>query len=132
MNRLLILLVILLTGCSQYREYSSITIYDPIENSDDCESIKVEIEGKIIINTARKFIKANVFGEEKKFKIESYKYGYNPFNFAIFGREKTAKSITIICNNGYRFYIEYGMFCILTIPDDGDEDICDDKIFYDL
>jgi len=132
MNRLLILLIILLTGCSQYREYSSITIYDPIYKSDDCESYIIEISGKIIINTKLKFVKVSVLGEKKKLKIKSYKYGYNPFNFTIFNRKKTATSITIYCEEGYNLFVLYDKYCILTTPADGDEDYCDDRIFYSL
>jgi len=90
------------------------------------------MDGSIVYNTSMKYIKANVFGENKKFKVESFKYGYRPFYLGIFNRKKEAISITATCENGYSFYILFDMYCILTIPDDGDDDICDDKIFYSL
>jgi hypothetical protein len=128
--KLLFLFLIVLSGCSSIKEYKSITVYDVIDNSDDCTATTLEKKGKIIINTSRGFIKANVFGEEKKFNIESYKYSYPPFT--IFKQKKDRNAITINCDNGFKFYVLYGRYCVLTIPDDGDEDICDDKIFYDL
>lgn len=128
--RKLIAILLLLSSCTSVREYNSITVYDPIENSDDCLHSSIDIDGDIVYNTAMKYVKANVFGEEKKFKIEFFVYGYRPFTF--WKKRKDSISITIFCENGYKFYIEFGQYCILTIPDDGDDDICDDRIFYSL
>jgi len=131
-NLFAILLIFVLSSCSkQLYQYDHITVYDPIDNSDDRSYASTVLDGNIEVNTSRKYIKANVFGEEKKFKIEFFVYGYPPFTF-LFRKKKDRKSITVFCENGYKFYIEFGQFCILTIPDDGDEDICDNRIFYSL
>jgi len=120
-------------GCSDVREYSMYSTDVTIEDSDDCKEVYHFEPGKIKINTTFNYIKADVHGQDKrKFKIESYRYSYSPFYFRIFGRKKGARSITVICENGYKFYISYGSFCILSLPEDDDSDYCDGYIFYDL
>jgi hypothetical protein len=130
MNKLFLLIFLAFLSCKSVREYNSITVYDPIDNSDDCMYSTLEAEGNIVYNTSFNYIKASVFGEDKKFKIEFFVYGYRPFTF--WKKRKDSISITVFCENGYKFYIEFGHFCILTLPDDGDEDYCDDRIFYSL
>ena len=130
MIRIAIILILALSSCTDVRHFSSYSTYEMIENSDDCEPIDNDTSGKIKVNTKFGFVKANVFGEYKKFEIDSYKYHYR--FMAIFKKKKDRKSISITCTNGYEFHIIYGRFCVLNMPDDGDEDYCDAKIFYDL
>jgi hypothetical protein len=95
-----------------------------------CYPKNIEKEGKIKVNTKLGYIKATVFGEKQKFTIKSYEYRYK--FLSLFHKKSDRKAVIVKCENGYVFYIEYGMFCILTMPDDGDNDPCDKTIFYDL
>lgn len=83
---LALILLIAMSSCSDKRLYSSITVYDWDDETEECINTSVDFPGKIVINTKRSYIKANIFGEEKKFKIESYKYRYN--FMSLFHRKK--------------------------------------------
>jgi len=126
----IIFISLIISGCSQRLVYHQYSDYSYNEDEKKCNPVHHEYRSILKINTKSGFIKASIFGEEQKFKIKSYEYQYK--FMSLFHKKSDRKSIRIECENGYKFYIEYGMFGILTIPDDGDEDECDDTIFYDL
>lgn len=131
MNRLLLFIIIpLLFSCSDVRRYNFMSEYKQDTLTGGCYPYNIDGEGKIKVNTKLGYIKAEVFGEKQKFVIKSYEYRYK--FLSLFHKKRDRKSITVKCENGYSFYMEYERFCILTIPDDGDEDPCDNVIFYDL
>jgi len=126
---LLFTMMELICGCSEkvfYQNYSTYTAGD----DGKCSPIDHANRGNIVINTGLNYIKAGVPYDQQKFRIKSINYIYNTFEFNSALRSK--KSITVECTNGYLLYIEYGSFGILTLPKDGDENKCNNTLFYNL
>lgn len=125
----LLILTAAFYGCSEkivYHGYSTYTL----GTDGNCTPADQVNQGKIVINTSLKYIKAGLPDNQQKFRIKSFSYIYNTFEFNTALRSK--KSITVECTNGYQLYIEYGSFGILTLPEDGDVDTCDNSLFYNL
>ena len=114
-------------GCSEKIVYRNYATY--LEDDDgNCSPVDHANRGKIVINTGLKYIKAGVPDDRQKYRIKSVNYFYNTFEFNSGLRSK--KSITVECTNGTLLFVEYGSFGILTVPEDGDEDKCDNDLFY--
>lgn len=126
---LVLILMVAFYGCSEKIVYHGYATYT-LGTDGNCAPADHEHQGKIVINTGLKYIKAGTPDNQQKFRIKSFSYIYNTFEFNTALRSK--KSITVECANGYQIYIEYGSFGILTLPDDGDEDKCDNSLFYNL
>ena len=126
----ILIVSLLFTSCSHrytYKKYSDYTFSD---EENRCVPVHHEYRSNLKVNLKKKIIRASIFGEEQYFKIESYDYNYKPFSF--FPGRKDRESLEVKCENGYRFIIVFNRYAKLFMTDDGDDDECDDVIFYDL
>ena len=126
---LLFALMNVIYGCSEKIVYHNYASY-LADDDGNCFPVDHANRGKIVINTGLKYIKVGVPNNRHKYRIKSVNYIYHTFEFNSGLRSK--KSITVECTNGYLLYVEYGSFGILTLPEDGDENKCDNEFFFDL